>query len=162
MKEVSKRTGTDQEDIFIRKMEIEDLDQILPIAVSTPFNPWTRHMFLGEMANPFSHTFIMNKKESSVGFNSPVGFICFRHIEEESELLNLAIHSSMRHKGYGKKLMNFYLEFCNQNGVKKYYLEVHPLNSPAIALYVSCGFRVVGKRVKFYQGGYDALLMERQ
>ena len=57
--------------------------------------------------------------------------------------------------------MEFYIDFCKKKGVKNYYLEVHPLNMPAVRLYQSFAFQPAGKRKKFYQGKYDALLMER-
>jgi len=93
--------------------------------------------------------------------NTPLGFICFRNIGEESELLNICIHPGHRQKGLGKMLMDFYIDFCSQKGVKNYYLEVHPLNIPAVHLYQSFDFQPAGKRKNFYQGKYDALLMER-
>jgi len=146
--------------ITIRKLEVEDLEEVLPIAATSPLNPWSRDMFLGEVAHPLSHCFFM-RGENDRNKDIPLGFICFRNIGEESELLNICIHPRHRQKGLGKILMDFYIDFCSKKGVKKYYLEVNPLNIPAIRLYQSFAYQETGKRKKFYQGKYDALLMER-
>ena len=146
--------------ITIRKLEIEDVDKVLPIAAASPLNPWSKDMFLGEVVHPFSHCFLITE-ENACKKELPLGFICFRNIGEESELLNICIHPGYRQKGLGKILMEFYIDFCGKKGVKKYYLEVNPLNIPAVHLYQSFDFQPAGKRKNFYQGKYDALLMER-
>jgi ribosomal-protein-alanine N-acetyltransferase len=141
-------------------MEVEDVDEILPIAVASSLNPWSKNMFLEEISHPFSGYFLLCMQEEGEA-SIPVGFICFRHIGEESELLNICIHPRYRQKGLGRQLMDFYIDFCHKKGVIKYFLEVSPLNLPAIRLYHSFAFQPAGTRKKFYQGKYDALLMER-
>ncbi len=148
------------EKFTIREMELKDLDAVLPIAVASPLNPWSNDMFLGEIAHPLSHCFLICGENDRMK-DIPLGFICFRNIEEESELLNICIHPRYRRKGLGKILMEFYIEFCSRRGVKKYFLEVNPLNISAVRLYQSFAFQPTGKRKKFYQGKYDALLMAR-
>jgi len=141
-------------------MEIEDVDEIVAIAATSPLNPWSKDMFLGEVAHPLSHCFLV-RGENDHNKDIPLGFICFRNIGEESELLNICIHPMHRQKGLGKILMEFYIDFCSKKGVKNYYLEVNPLNIHAVRLYQSFAFQPAGKRKDFYQEKYDALLMER-
>jgi len=148
------------ETFTIKKMEIEDLDEVLPIANTSLLNPWSKGMFLGEISHPLSHCFLISGG-NDCNKAIPLGFICFRNIGEDSELLNICIHPRHRQKGLGKILMKFYVDFCRQKGVKKYCLEVHPLNIPAVHLYQSFDFQPAGERKNFYQGKYDALLMER-
>jgi len=151
------QTETKSKKLTIRKMKIEDVEEVLPIAATSILNPWSRDMLLGEVAHPFSHCFLICREEEDV----PLGFICFRNIGEESELLNICIHPMHQKKGLGKRLMEFYIDFCSQKGVKKYYLEVNPQNIPAFRLYQSFAYQEAGKRKNFYQGKYEALLMER-
>ncbi len=141
-------------------MDNKHVETVLPIADTVPFNPWSRKMFLEELVHPSSHCFLLSRK-SDDHQDVPLGFICFRNVGEESELLNVAIAPSHRGRGFGKKLMEFYIDFCRHSGVKKYYLEVNPENVSAVRLYQSFGYQPTGKRKKFYQGKYDALLMER-
>jgi ribosomal-protein-alanine N-acetyltransferase len=91
-----------------------------------------------------------------------IGFICFRNVAEESELLNICVHPDYRQSGVGKRLMEFYVEFCRRRGIKTFHLEVHSSNQPAIHLYQSFSYESSGMRKKFYQGKFDALLMTKK
>ncbi|MDI6763562.1 MAG: GNAT family N-acetyltransferase [Thermodesulfobacteriota bacterium] len=160
MKNYKEKTENECEKFTIREMELNDVDEVLPIANTSLLNPWSKKMFLEEVALPYSHCFLI-RGENDRNKDIPLGFICFRNIGEESELLNICIHPRHRQKGLAKILMEFYIDFCSKKGVKNYYLEVHPLNIPAVHLYRSFDFQPAGKRKNFYQGEYDALLMER-
>jgi ribosomal-protein-alanine N-acetyltransferase len=117
-------------------------------------------MFLEEMQHPLAHCFVMKRTNGS---NHPVvGFICFRNVTEESELLKICVHPDYRRLGIGKKLMQFYIDFGRRRGVRSFHLEVDPSNQPAIHLYQSFSYEPSGTRKKFYQGTFDALLMMRQ
>ena len=144
--------------LVLRKMEATDVDDIVKLGITGSSDPWSRHMFLGEMANPLSHCFVARE----MGSCRAVGFICFRNVGEESELLNIGIHPLDRHKGNGRKLMEFYIDFCHERDVKRFYLEVNALNQVAIHLYRSFSYRPVGTRTKFYEGKFDALLMMKE
>lgn len=144
----------------IRKMEVEDTESILPLASTSMLTPWSREMFLGEITHPYSYCFLLCKlKENNT--TTPIGFICFRTIGDESELLNICIHPQYRQKGLGRGLMSFLIAWGHRQGVKKYYLEVDPRNRPALLLYQSFDFHQIGTRKNFYQGRYEAWLMER-
>jgi ribosomal-protein-alanine N-acetyltransferase len=91
-----------------------------------------------------------------------MGFICFRIIEDESELLNICVHPQYRQLGVGKKLMQFYISLCSKIKIKTFYLEVDSSNQVAIHLYHLFAYQRVGIRKKFYRGKLDALLMMKK
>jgi ribosomal-protein-alanine N-acetyltransferase len=141
-------------------MDAKDLEEVLFIESSDFLTPWSRDMFVEEMRNPLAFCFVM-KGES--GFKPPViGFICFRNIAEESELLKISVHPGCRHLGLGKELMKFYIDFSRERGITTFYLEVHSSNHPAIHLYQMFSYQSSGMRKKFYQGKWDALLMTKK
>ena len=141
-------------------MDIKDLHEVQFIAASSSLNPWSKNMFIGEMRNSFSHCFITKIRERS---NPPVlGFICFRNVEDESELLNICVHPQYRQLGIGKRLMQFYIGFCRKMKIKTFYLEVNALNQSAVHLYQHFSYQSLGMRRKFYQGKFDALLMTKK
>ena len=141
-------------------MDIKDLHEVQFIAASSSLNPWSKNMFVGEMQNPFSHCFITKIRERS---KPPVlGFICFRNIQDESELLNICIHPQYRQLGIGKILMQFYIGFSTRKKIRTFYLEVNSSNLPAIQLYQSFSYQLLGIRKKFYQGRFDAILMVKK
>lgn len=141
----------------IQKMDIQDLEEILSIETSTSLTPWSLKMFLAEMENPSAYCFVMKREDGSLP--SVIGFICFRNVTEESELLNIRVHPHYLQLGFGKKLMQFYIDFCTPLGIKTFFLEVNASNQAAIHLYQYFSYETFGMRKKFYQGKIDALLM---
>lgn len=144
----------------IQRMEFQDLGEILSIEVASSLTPWSLDMFIEEMKNPIAYCFVL--KHGKGAESLVIGFICFRNVREESELLNIAVHPQYRRLGYGKKLMQFYLQFCYPLGIKTFYLEVNPSNQAALRLYQNLSYESFGRREKFYQGKFDALLLRKK
>jgi ribosomal-protein-alanine N-acetyltransferase len=150
----------EREKVAIQKMDLQDLDEVISIEASASPTPWSKIMFAEEMGNRLAHCFVMKTEDGS---KQPViGFICFRDMPEESELLNIGVHPDYRQLGIGKKLMQFYIDFSHQRGIRTFYLEVNSSNTSAIHLYQSLSYQSAGMRKKFYQGKFDALLMTKK
>jgi len=141
-------------------MDVKDLDEVLAIEALASPTPWSKNMFAEEMQNPFSCCFVIRIEVESK--QAVIGFICFRNMSEESELLNIAVHPHYRRLGVGKRLMQFYIDFSSQRGVKAFYLEVNSSNQSAIHLYQYFSYQSFGMRKKFYQRQFDALLMMKK
>jgi ribosomal-protein-alanine N-acetyltransferase len=148
------------EKVTIQKMDIQDLDEVICTESSYSGAPWSKHMFVEEMRNPFACCFVM--KIGGLPRQRVIGFICFRNVAEESELLNICVHPDYRQLGAGKRLMEFYVEFSRGRGIKTFHLEVHSSNDSAIRLYRMFSYEASGMRKKFYQGRFDALLMTKR
>ncbi len=146
--------------VTVRKMEESDLDEIFTLETSSSLTPWSRPLFLEEMAHPHGHCFTMILHEDPVP--RIVAYLCFRTMGEESELLNLAVHPDYRRRGLARHLMAFYFDLCRHEKVKKSFLEVAAGNEAALHLYRSLNYRPAGKRPRFYLGRFDALIMERE
>ncbi len=148
------------EKVAIQKMDLQDLAEVISIETSASPAPWSKNMFVEEMRNRLVYCFVIKTVEGS---KQPViGFICFRNIPEESELLNIGVHPDYRQLGVGKKLMQFYIDFSHGKGIRTFYLEVNSSNTSAIRLYQSLSYQSTGVRKKFYQGKFDALLMTKR
>jgi ribosomal-protein-alanine N-acetyltransferase len=148
------------EKVTIQKMNIQDLEEVISLQTSNSLTLWSKNMFIEEMRNPFACCFVMKRDDGSI--QPVIGFICFRNIADESELLNICVRSDYRQLGVGKKLMEFYVELSRRRGIKTFHLEVSSSNHPAIHLYQSFSYESSGMRKKFYQGKFDALRMTRK
>jgi [ribosomal protein S18]-alanine N-acetyltransferase len=144
----------------IQPMEVADLPEVASIAASSPLTTWTQRMFAEEMKNAFSHCFVAETHRASTC--QVVGFICFRAIGQESELLNLCIHPQYRRQSAGRRLMQFYIDFSKKREIKRFYLDVDSSNEPALHLYRSFCYVPSGTRKNFYGGKTDALSMARR
>jgi len=141
-------------------MESGDLDAVSDMEASSSLNPWSKNMFIEEIKNRFAHCFVIKMDQNLSA--QVLGFICFRNIGDESELLKICVHHQYRRMGIGKKLMQFYIVFCKKMKAKTFYLEVNASNHPAVHLYQLFSYASLGMRKKYYQGGFDALLMVKK
>ena len=148
------------EKLDYEKMNGSHLTKVVTMEASSSLTPWSKTSFIKEMLNPLAYCFI----SKGVGLlNSPlVGYICFRNIAEESELLNICVHPHYRQLGIGKNMMQFYIDLCSHMKIKTFYLEVNSLNQAALHLYQCFSYQPFGKRKNFYQGQFDALLMVKR
>lgn len=90
------------------------------------------------------------------------GFVAFRTMADEAEILNLAVDSTRRRRGIGSKLMKDVLTACKAAGVKRIFLEVRDSNEAARNFYSRLGFTQVGRRREYYsRPAEDALVLGR-
>jgi ribosomal-protein-alanine N-acetyltransferase len=97
---------------------------------------------------------------------SVVGFIMSRVVEDEAEILSVAVSPSCQGRGIARQLLMLNLRTLAGHGVREIFLEVEENNRPARKLYDRNGFVQVGHRAAYYKdaGGHPAaaLVMQRQ
>ncbi len=138
------------EKVTIQKMDIQDLDEVISVESSSSGAPWSKGMFVEEMRNPFACCFVMKIEDQPR--QRVIGFICFRNVAEESELLNICVHSDYRQLGAGRKLMEFYVEFCRRRGIKTFHLEVQFFKSLGDPSLSDVFLRSIGDEEKILSG----------
>ena len=92
------------------------------------------------------------------------GYILFRIIVGEADILSLGVHPMFRRQGVGRALVTAVLEGAKFAGTSSVTLEVHEENFPATSLYSGLGFSVVGRRPNYYKvekGENSAALLMR-
>jgi ribosomal-protein-alanine N-acetyltransferase len=96
----------------------------------------------------------------------PAGFILYRLVADEAEILSVAVKPGLRRRGIGKRLLQETLRHLYSEGAHGIHLEVEDSNPAAIALYKGMEFRESGKRSAYYVQGREspagALVMLRQ
>jgi len=92
----------------------------------------------------------------------PAGFSLVRAIEDEAELLLLAVTSYAQRRGVGQALLDYFIDTARGHGARKLHLEVRDGN-PAVALYRAAGFIPAGRRRNYYHGpggeAFDAVTL---
>lgn len=89
----------------------------------------------------------------------PTGFIIGRQVDDEGELLNLAITLRFRRQGQGMALVNALFRVFQSKAVTRVFLEVRESNATAICFYEKLGFKRMGKRTGYYQHPPEAALV---
>lgn len=90
------------------------------------------------------------------------GLILVRAVEDEAEVLTLAVIPAMRRRGIAAALLRQAIMEAAGRGVTSLFLEVSTRNTGAQALYRRFGFTEVGRRRRYYPDGSDALVLRMQ
>lgn len=87
-------------------------------------------------------------------------FTLFRCHPPECELLRIVVHPEERRRGMATALVQQALVHCAQLGCRTCFLELRASNTTALQLYTGLGFRLDGRRRRYYSNPEeDALLM---
>jgi [ribosomal protein S18]-alanine N-acetyltransferase len=144
--------------VSIDLMRELDLTEIMTIEQESFISPWTKGMFIDELAVSHSQCLvarISQGKKSIIG-----GYIIFWIVADEAHLHNLAVRKEFRRQGLAQSFMAVMNEISKQVGLTVQTLEVRESNTEAINLYRKCGFVVRGKRPLYYTDTHeDALIM---
>ncbi len=101
------------------------------------------------------------KKSGCEIIMSENGFIVYRTVADEAEIITIGVNPEMRRNGIASAMISIIEKNIKNQGVKKIFLEVSANNIPAQKLYENLGFLVVGNRPKYYNG-VDAILMSKE
>ena len=138
------------DDISILEMSYTDLENI-KLNYSMFPNIW-EYDVLQDDYNDSKYIVIKQNEEI-------YGFAGFRTIFEEMEIMNIVTKVDERNQGFASNMLSYILRYAHNHEMEKINLEVNENNLPAIKLYKTYGFQVVGKRNKYYKDGGNAILM---
>ncbi len=79
-----------------------------------------------------------------------VGFIMSRQVEDEAEILSVAVAGARRGRGLARNLLTLHLRRLAGLGCRTVFLEVDEHNKPAIRLYQRAGFHEISRRPNYY------------
>lgn len=136
-----------------------DLDGVLAIEEASFTNPWTREMYLAELARPAdAFCFVARDHLGAI-----VGFCSFWRVVDEIHINNLAVAPRFRRTGVASALLTRVLDEAIRLGARAATLEVRRSNAAALALYARFGFAVSGIRRNYYTSPEeDALILWRR
>ena len=139
---------------MIRIATSNDLADILSIEKKVFKHPWSKEQLSRELnSQPAAENYVMIARGNMIGY-------LFSHVvDDDVQILNIAIDIPFQHKGYGEQLLSYFLDQFNTD--ISIHLEVRKSNFPAINLYLKFGFREAGTRKGYYADGEDAIIMQR-
>ena len=139
---------------MIRIATSNDLADIISIEKKVFKHPWSKEQLSWELnSQPAAENYVMIARGNMIGY-------LFSHVvDDDVQILNIAIDIPFQHRGYGKQLLSYFLDQFNEDS--SIYLEVRKSNFPAINLYLKFGFHETGTRKGYYADGEDAIIMQR-
>src|SRR5271169_6658862 len=80
------------------------------------------------------------------------GFIMSRLVEDEAEILSVAVAGSRRGRGLARNLLNLHMRRLAALGARAVFLEVDEHTAAAVRLYDRAGFHEISRRPNYYPG----------
>jgi len=131
---------------MIRKATVNDITYLVRIEKKV-FTQSLGESFLFDelLLNPFAHYFVyeLNKEV--------IGYIGFRAIDSNSEMMNFCMDPEYQGQGYGTEILNYSIDYLKNIGVSSVLLEVRKSNKTAQAVYEKFGFKKSHIRKNYYQ-----------
>ncbi len=107
--------------------------------------PWDLAAFAKLRHNPFVLAWSLADE-----LGQTVAYICFQQVEDEAEIHRIAVLPERRREGWGRLMLECFLETLRKNGGRKAFLDVRAGNISAMQLYLSAGFERVALRRAYY------------
>ena len=140
--------------ITVDKITKNDAPRVAQIEKECFSVPFTEDDISSYIENPIWH-FLVARNEEGV-----IGYISFTIILDECQIVNVAVSQCARCRGIGSLLLDHFLRYVKEKGVKSVYLEVRESNSAAIMLYEKFNFSRSGVSKNHYSKPTEnALLM---
>ncbi|RRF93929.1 MAG: ribosomal-protein-alanine N-acetyltransferase [Eubacteriaceae bacterium] len=143
-----------------RLMERSDLTQVMAVDWRSGLIPWPEHSFLEELENILAEYLVLVQNDSENHETAVVGFAGQWFVAGEAQLMKIAIDPDFQGNGLGRRLLKEIIARARLHDCQSMTLEVRTDNEPALKLYHSFGFEILGKRDHYYPNGSDAYVMD--
>ncbi len=146
---IARPETTRDEDLLLRPLEREDLPAVVAIERRAYASGWTEGIFRDCLRAGYVCEGLWQRRIL-------VGYGILFLGAEEAHLLNLCVDPPHQGAGYGRLLLEHFVERSRRTGTARYMiLEVRVSNLRARSLYLSVGFRLIGVRRGYYPGEHD-------
>lgn len=142
-------------EVEVTKMRRRHLRKVLSIETRVYPRPWSASLFLSELAQRSTRSYIVARTEGEV-----VGYAGMMFTGLESHITNIAVDPTFHGRKVGSRLLLTLITEAIARGAETVSLEVRVSNLPAQAMYEKFGFVVMGTRKGYYiETREDAFVM---
>jgi len=143
-----------------RPLAASDLAYVAALEAQIHAAPWSLVNFRDAIAAGYS-TRVAEREDRIVAY----GVLMLA--PGEAQILNISVVPDARREGFGRMLVEQFLDDASRLGAEQCFLEVRVSNLGAISLYESAGFTRIARRIHYYppvrkgDPREDALVMRR-
>jgi ribosomal-protein-alanine N-acetyltransferase len=139
----------------LTKMRRRHLRRVLAIESRVYPRPWSMSLFLSELAQRSSRSYLVAKYEGDV-----IAYAGMMFTGKEAHVTNIAVDPDYQGRKVGSRLLLTVITEAIARGARKISLEVRVTNDAAQEMYRKFGFSTVGIRRGYYiETNEDALVM---
>ena len=141
--------------IEMTRMRRRHLRRVLSIEARVYPRPWSASLFLSELSQRTTRTYIVAKHDGEV-----VGYAGMMFTGREAHVTNIAVDPDFHGRKVGTRLLLFIITEAVARGAEILSLEVRVSNDVAQSMYEKFGFAAVSVRKGYYiETNEDALVM---
>ena len=142
-------------DIEITRMRRRHLRRVLSIEARVYPRPWSASLFMSELSQRTTRTYIVAKHEGEV-----IGYSGMMFTGREAHVTNIAVDPDFHGSKVGTRLLLYLVTEAIARGAETLSLEVRVSNHVAQSMYEKFGFSAVSVRKGYYiETNEDALVM---
>lgn len=142
-------------DVEIMKMRRRHLRKVLAIEAAVYPRPWSASLFLSELAQRSTRSYVVARHEGEV-----VGYAGLMFTGLEGHITNIAVDPTFQGRKVGARLLLTLITEAIARGGETISLEVRVSNLAAKKMYEKFGFAVAGTRKGYYiETNEDAFVM---
>lgn len=142
----------------IRPMTLDDIDLVVAGETKAFGKSLGRDLITFDLkSNPYAYYFVLEVNDQISGYISS-----WIYDDGNAQILNVYVDDKYRGYGFGRDLVSFICELCDESGVDSLTLEVRPSNEVALNLYSSFGFNKISVRKRYYDNSEDAWCLQRK
>lgn len=135
----------DEIDIELTPMRRRHLRRVLSIESRVYPRPWSTSLFLSELAQKNTRTYLVARHDGIV-----IGYAGMMFLPQEAHITNIAVDPDFHGHRVGARLMLKIVTEALARGCDRISLEVRITNRVAQAMYEKFGFSVAGVRKGYY------------
>jgi ribosomal-protein-alanine acetyltransferase len=140
-------------DLKIRIAQTSDIPDLAKLHAACFADAWNEPVLNAMLQTPGSASLI------AISAEGPVGFLIYRAVGHEAEILSFGVDPNLRGRGAGRALIDALLAI----DFATVFLEVAAGNHDAVKIYTRAGFKQVGLRKAYYAvTGEDALVLRHE
>jgi len=143
---------------YLRKMNSDDLSNVMQVEFAAYPHPWTQKNFEDCMRNCIYSCWVFELDEKLVGH------VIISVAAGEAHILNICVIPEEQGNGWGRKLLAEAEWIAKQHKAEDCFLEVRQSNIVGLGLYESVGYNQIGLRKNYYptnNGREDAVVMAK-
>jgi ribosomal-protein-alanine N-acetyltransferase len=155
MMALAREPDADPVDIEITKMRRRHLRKVLSIEARVYPRPWSASLFLSELAQRTTRSYIVARSQGEV-----VGYSGLMFTGKEAHVTNIAVDPDVHGRKVGTRLLLTLVTEAIARGAQVISLEVRVTNNVAQNMYEKFGFAPVSIRKGYYiETNEDAIVM---
>lgn len=139
---------------MIRKMKLDDLEQVMMIEKEAFNDHWKRKDYEYEINENEYSTMLVYEKNKQI-----VGMLGYYILFDDAQITTIAVSEKARNQYIASELMSYMIHDCNEKDCSILSLEVRKSNHKAINLYKKFDFIEMNIRKGYYEDGEDAIFM---